>query len=349
MNSKERVRTSILHQKPDRIPTDFWAVKEQKDALKKHFHTDSIDTVYEKLGVDTVWIEPRYIGPELKRYRDGEDWICQTFFGNYLRMHWNGFEYNALAEILPLDSCETAQDVDQYSWPSADWFDYEDFKRQCEHYKGKAILIGDHGVYQYATFLRSAENLYMDMVMNEELAHRIFEKFSLFEMEHYERLLQAADGQVDILRVCDDYGGQNSMIFSIPMWENYFAENTRKLADLAHRYGAFYMQHSCGAVRPIISHLIDCGTDILDPIQKVVGMEPESLQEEFGGKICFHGGIDTQYLLPHGTPEQVHEETLRFIRTLGQNGGYILSASQALEGDIPVENILAMYHTCREL
>ena len=80
--------------------------------------------------------------------------------------------------------------------------------------------------------------------------------------------------------------------------------------------------------------MINCGVDALEPLQKVIGMEPAELKKDFGDKLCFQGGVDTQYLLPHGTPIEVKEETENIIETLNDNGGYILAPSQTFEGDV---------------
>jgi uroporphyrinogen decarboxylase len=183
----------------------------------------------------------------------------------------------------------------------------------------------------------------MDMALEPAFAHRIYDRMVEFELEYYERLLQAGDGQIDILRPHDDYGTQISLLFSPDMWRTFFKENTKKLTDLAHRYRACFMQHSCGAVGPIIPELIDCGVDILEPIQKVPGLEPDFLKRAYGDRLAFHGGIDTQSILPFGTVEDVRRETRRYIDTLNVNGGYILMASQGFEGDVPIENIEALY------
>ncbi|MFA5688296.1 MAG: uroporphyrinogen decarboxylase family protein [Kiritimatiellales bacterium] len=116
-----------------------------------------------------------------------------------------------------------------------------------------------------------------------------------------------------------------------------------KYPNLCHQHNIFYVQHSCDVIRSIIPYFIECGVDVLDPIQKVTNMEPEGLKRDFGDKLCFHGGIDTQKLLPHGTPEEVRAEAEHFIEVLNRNGGYILGPSQNFEGDVPVENILALY------
>ncbi|GAA0181816.1 hypothetical protein SH2C18_42950 [Clostridium sediminicola] len=168
-----------------------------------------------------------------------------------------------------------------------------------------------------------------------------------FELEYYERILIAGDGQIDIIRPHDDYGTQIGLLFSVDIWRKYMKENTIKLVDLAHKYGAFYQQHSCGAIREIIPELIDCGVDILEPIQKVKGMEPVKLKKDFGHKLTFHGGIDTQKILPKGPVKDVTNETKHFIDTFNVEGGYILMASQCFEGDVPIENIEAMYGVSR--
>jgi len=208
-------------------------------------------------------------------------------------------------------------------------------------------MIGHAGVYQWGTFMRGPEQIFLDMAMNPDLAHAIFDQCVAFELEFYERILEAGKGCIDIVQIFDDYGSQSGVLFSTEMWREFFVSNTKKLTDLAHSYGAFFMQHSCGAVSPIIPELIACGVDILDPIQKVHGMEPETLKRNFGERLTFHGGIDTQFLLPHASPEEVTQETARFMEVLGQNGGYILSGSQWYLADTPLENLLAIYRTPR--
>ena len=89
--------------------------------------------------------------------------------------------------------------------------------------------------------------------------------------------------------------------------------------------------------------------DALEPVQKVQGLEAERLAQLYKDKIVFHGGIDTQGLLPYGKPEEVKAEVRRFMDLLGKDGGYILMASQGFEGDVPIENIEAVYAVDRRI
>lgn len=186
------------------------------------------------------------------------------------------------------------------------------------------------------------------MYEEPELIKAMLDRYCKASYEMYERMYEAANGKVDIIRCCDDYGTQISTLFSTDMWNEFFAKNTKMFVDQAHRHGAYYMQHSCGAIRNIIPSLIACGVDAIEPIQKVQGMEVDGLKRDFGDKLCFQGGIDTQHILPHGTPEEVYEETTRVIKALYKNGGYILCGSQSFEGDVPPENVCALYEAAKQ-
>jgi uroporphyrinogen decarboxylase len=109
------------------------------------------------------------------------------------------------------------------------------------------------------------------------------------------------------------------------------------------------MLHSCGAVRTFIPEWIDMGLEILDPIQpNAKGMDPFDLKRDFGDKLTFHGGIDAQYVLPFGTPEEVREATKTYIQALAPGGGYIVAPVHNVQGDVSPENLIAMRDAVEE-
>lgn len=348
MNSKERVRLVMEHGKADRVPAAFEAVGSVMEKLYKHYGITTRDELYEKYQIDIVPAGPRYIGPELKHYTNekGEE-IVQSYWGYESKIHRTDVDAYEVTTYFPLSHVETMEDVENAAFPDPDWFDYSAITEACEKYPDKAIIVGHEGPFQMVTFLIEMDKFFMLMMDEPEVAKRILDRMVEFELEYYRRIFEAGKGKVDILRVHDDYGTQISMLFGLDMWREFFKENTKKLVNLAHSYGAFYQQHSCGAVGLIIPELIECGVDALEPLQKVATLEPEVLVEKYEGKITFHGGIDTQGLLPYGTPEEVKAETEKYMQLLGKNGGYILMASQAFEGDVPVENIESVYLTDR--
>jgi uroporphyrinogen decarboxylase len=97
-------------------------------------------------------------------------------------------------------------------------------------------------------------------------------------------------------------------------------------------------------VRVIIQDLIEDGLDMLDPIQiRAAGMDMPSLVRDFGDKLCFHGGVDTQHTLPFCGAEEVRTLVRGFRDLTRDTGGYVMTGSQELIEDIPLDNILAMY------
>ena len=105
------------------------------------------------------------------------------------------------------------------------------------------------------------------------------------------------------------------------------------------------MFHSCGMISPFIERFIEIGIDILDPMQPVTeSMKPENLAKSFKNRICFHGGIDVQNLLPFCTPKEVQKEVKHYTDIFGKNGGYICCPSHLFQPDIPPENIFAFYN-----
>jgi uroporphyrinogen decarboxylase len=128
------------------------------------------------------------------------------------------------------------------------------------------------------------------------------------------------------------------------MFRQFVEPCLKRMIDRIHELGGLVLYHSCGAVSPFIPDLLRLGVDILDPIQPAgPAMRPDSLKAAFGSRLCFHGGIDMQELLPRGTPAQVAAEARRYCEVLGETGGYILAPAHLFQPDVPPENILAVY------
>ena len=351
MTSRERIRAAIEHRHPDRVPSTMQCVDTAWEHLMAYFNVKTTDEVQDILDIDTRIMDlPPYIGPERPPFvnADGEMEYTHPLGYRYINK-WNGVEYNWHMVYYPYEEIDTWEKFEAFdNWTDPDWFDYSAVRDFCDRHEGRAIRVGWPGPYQVFTMMYPAEKFY-EMIMEEpELTKAMLDKYCDISLEIYERMFQASGDRIDMLRVCDDYGTQRGCLFSPKMFDEFFAENTKRFVDLAHRHNAYYLQHSCGAVRSIIPHLIECGVDILEPIQKVVGMEVDGLKRDFGDRLCFQGGVDTQGVLPFGTPEEVRAETVRIIRAMHRDGGYILAPSQDFEGDVPVENILALYDARRD-
>jgi uroporphyrinogen decarboxylase len=177
-----------------------------------------------------------------------------------------------------------------------------------------------------------------------EWLHFLCRKFADFYCEDYARAAEATGGRIDLYLLLTDLGGQNGPLISLATFREFIAPYLKQMFDCIHRLGAKVLFHSCGQIRAFIPELIALGVDILNPIQPIgPTMAPESLKAEFGGQLCFHGGIDTQGLLPNGTPEAIRKEVRRYCETLGRGGGYIVAPAHNFHPDVPPENIQAVY------
>lgn len=346
MDSKERVLTAVNLAQPDRVPMDFHANPWVLDRLHKELGTATHYDLLKHLRSDIVdirgFIDPEFCGP-IPLVRDLGDGVRESIWGwrQKLMETTTGWEDSYVEYVLA--GATSIDELEQHPWPSPDWFDFTDFAAQLEPWQDFAVMASGASVFQHATFLRGIENLLMDMAANPELAHWLMDKFTDFYLDYFDRMLTAANGKIDILRAADDLGTQQSLFFSPDMFREFIKPRLKKLVDLAHSHNVKFLFHSCGAIRPFIEDLIEIGVDILDPLQAAAeGMEPQALKDNYGNRICLHGGICTQHLLPNGTPEEVRSEVQRRIEIIGKNGGYILAPCHVLQSDVPTENILAM-------
>jgi uroporphyrinogen decarboxylase len=128
------------------------------------------------------------------------------------------------------------------------------------------------------------------------------------------------------------------------MWNDFFRGPLKRYFDVSKEFGCRVMKHSCGAVRDLIPAFIEDGVDILDPVQTAAeGMDLAGLLRDFGSRLSFHGGMDTQRLLPFGSTADVRARVRDYLALTRERGGYILAGSQEYIRDIPLDNIVAIY------
>ncbi len=236
------------------------------------------------------------------------------------------------------------QEIEAFPWPSCDNVDYSTIAAQCDRYEGHAIALGNADIFERPAIVRGLENFFCDTALNPEWVNFMVKQFLDFYVEDFLRCMEACKGRIDVYYALTDLGTQSGLFQSRETFRRFIAPSIKTLADMAHGCGVKFMFHSCGSVRKLVPDLVELGVDILNPIQPAaVGMEPEGLKRDFGKQLCFHGGIDIQYLLPLESAEAVRAEVKRRVAILGEGGGYIIAPSHNLQPDIPTANILAMY------
>ena len=341
MRSRERVLSAVRLEEPDRTPADYKGEPEVDEMLARRLGASSRDEILDRLEIDVRRIEPRYVGPPAKRLDGG---VFEDYWGiRSKRLEASHGTYDQHVETAVFRAT-TVEELARHSWPTPDFFDHSVMRAQCERYPEHAILYEGSDLFTRPCILRGMENLLLDMVERPELAHFIFEKFTAFYCEDLTRALEATRRGFQLYCEWSDFGTQQGLLISVPMWREFCAPYLKRLIDVCHSGGVKFMLHSCGAIRQLVPDFIAIGVDILDPIQVAArGMDPAGLQREFGDKLCFHGGVDTQTTLPFGTPEEVRGAVRDRVATLGARGGYILAPGHNIQPDTPVENILAMY------
>ncbi|MFA5835730.1 MAG: uroporphyrinogen decarboxylase family protein [Bellilinea sp.] len=380
MTSRERLLTALEHREPDRIPLDLGstqvtgihviAYQNLRQALGlptvKPQPYDSIqglaipnEDIIARLGVDVRGINPlnshnwQVIETEIQDATSGElYWSYHDEWGITHRKPRPDGLYFSLWQA-PLDKPElTSQDIFNHAWPRMD--DPQriaGLREKAEAYRaaGYAVVLKDPfaGIFEMAQRIVGMENLLMMMASDAALAGVLFDKLTVLKLEFWDMALPRLGDVVDVISHADDYGTQISQIISPrmfrqqikPRWQAVF-DRVRTLAPHARRFF-----HSCGNVRPLIPDFIEIGVEILNPVHiRATGMEPVALKRDFGDVLSFWGGaVDTQGVLPYGTPQEVRDDVKRNIEALAPGGGYVFNTVHNIQADVPVENIMAMY------
>ena len=348
MTPRERIMATINRLPVDRAPVDLWCTPEVLDSLREYTSIEDEFEVYYKLGIDKiVWIFPGYAG----RYFDPNDSGEITMWGVPTRMVKAGLATYQEYIDPPIGDYEDPSQLETYhSWPDPDKFDYEGAKALAKRARSWDFATIGPWISHFEIYcqMRGLENALMDTVAFPEFLDATLDHIDSIQTVMLERMLKELGDDLDIVFISDDMGMQRNMLISLDSWEQFFKRRLKNWCDLIHSYGKKVLYHTDGAVLPLIPKLVECGIDILNPIQHVCpGMDTAGLKERFGNDLIFHGGIENQRILPMGTVEEVREETRACLETLGKGGGYICCSCHNAQAGTPVENILTMIETVK--
>lgn len=341
MTPRERVFQAISYRPTDRAPANYSAHQPVTDGLIDKTGVANAEELLVFLGVDMRRITFNYGQPATGPDADG---YMRTMWGARQREEDPGD--GQPNQILPFTEESTVEDVHQHLWPDPNALDYSNVREECRKHHGEYATFGApwSPFFHEVGWLIGQEDFLMWMHTKPDVVHAIIQHMVDYEVEATRRFLEAADGMIDITYFGNDFGTQRGLFVSPQMWCDFFRQPLKRYFDVSHEYGCKVMKHSCGAVRDIIPLFIEDGVDILDPVQvAAAGMDLAGLVRDFGGDICFHGGVDTQRTLPFGSTDDVRAEVRSYLDLTRENGGYILCGSQDFIEDIPLDNILAIY------
>jgi uroporphyrinogen decarboxylase len=339
VSSRERVRAALEHRPADRVPVFMWFHPRTAAQLARRLEIPA-GLVGEAMGNDVrqAWVNNNYAMEGILHARDGE------WHRDWWGIKWEkrgGF--NQPVEF-PLAAASEAEAL-AYPFPDgrleqllANMQPLADAPDRGERFLGCDV---SPCVFEMYWRLRGLEQALVDIAARPAFAARMLQRCADFARRLSEEACRRFP--LDWLWTGDDVAGQESLILAPAAWRELVKPALAGVFEAGKRAGLPVAYHCCGALAPIIPDLVEMGLDLLNPIQAgCPGMEPRELKRQFGSRLSFMGGLDTQQVLPFGDQAAVRRHAAGLLE-LFSGGGYILAASHTIPPETPEANIFALY------
>ncbi|MDP6543643.1 MAG: uroporphyrinogen decarboxylase family protein [Phycisphaerae bacterium] len=222
---------------------------------------------------------------------------------------------------------------------------FDEMKQEADELSGDFLVMpsGYFGTYERSYALMGFQQFMTNLVANPQAVHALMDKVTEYRIEYAKKVVEMG---FKVAHHGDDLGTQTGVMFSHDMFREFLLPRLKEAWQPYNDAGIPIIMHSCGCLTEFIPDLLEIGLRVLEPVQPC--MDLAYLKREFGKDLVFWGGIETQGVLPFGTPEQVKELARETIRTLGKGGGHIIGPSQEVMNDVPIENVKALVETIVE-
>ncbi len=319
MDSKTRVLKALNHEKPDKVPFNFWMDRKLMAEYEKkighrhwrvtHFGADVIES-FHKLAFPS--------GPT--REKDGIVWHTEPLFNDW-------------------------KEAGQIKLPDPDDEDvYSLLKADIEEFPDKAVLLNIITPWGVIAQMRTYERIYMDMYEHAEQ----FRKFSRKLADIMNTVVEkACKLGVTAVYIQEDLASSQGLSMSPEMIKEYCLDYAEDFVRIAKSYGKPVLFHSDGAVLDLIDLLLDFGCDAVNPLQPNI-VDPRAFKKRYDNKISVYGALDNCFLIPQGTPEQIHAHVLETFDILGKPDGSLIFSTHDIPYDTPGENVEAMVNAINE-
>jgi uroporphyrinogen decarboxylase len=328
MQKREVVREAILGRRPPYVPWSMGFTVEAKAKLQKYFGDEDIevavDNHFVRLGSDIGFFDD--LGGD--RFRD--------VFGVTWDRHIDKDIGNVEGCVLPEPT------LDGYEFPDPlDPRFFAGMREKIDRFgdRFRVFQIG-FSLYERAWTLRGMENLMVDFIEHPAFVRDLFSAIADYNIAQAREALRY---DIDAVHFGDDWGQQHGLQMGPRLWREFLLPPLRRMYGAIREAGKFVSIHSCGDVDELFDDLVAAGVNCFNPFQPEV-MDVHSLLPSYRGRLAFHGGLSTQKTLPFGTPDDVRTECGRLLK-LGSDGGYIFAPAHDVEGDVPLENLLAAIET----
>jgi len=416
MTSRDRIKKTLSHKKPDKLPVDFGSTADtgihvsNVYHLRQYFQLDDKapvkiiepfsmlgeikDDLKEVIGVDTCKMieETNFFGFKNENYKEWKLWdgtpvlvpekfnteynddgslymypqgdkSCRSS-GKYPKKGWFIDAIIRQGEIIEdeLDPRDNLEEFTLFSEEDLKYIkneidklyentDYSIVVQQVASGIGDIAFVPGVGL-KYPKGIRDEEEWYISIYKRRDYVKRVFEGQIEVAIENYKKLFKAVGNKIDVMLVSGtDFGAQDGSFIPVEVFRDLWKPLYKKVNDWIHENTDWRsLIHSCGSVYNFIPDFIEAGFDILNPVQiSAAKMDPERLKKEFGKYIAFWGGgVDTQKTLPFGKPQEVKDEVRRLIDIFFEDGGYVFNTVHDVQGNVPLENLLAMIEVIQE-
>lgn len=332
-DNRHWIEMIINHIDTGRVPFNFSFTPPARYALEEYYDSpleNVLDFPIRMSGPKSI--KPLYADPEIYGETTGDEY----------GVSWSTSRLDRGSPVVP---CLKEADLTGYRFPDAGAeYRFEDLGDWCrankEHYR--ILWAGD--LWERATFMRGMEEILLDLAFNRNFVGDLLEGIAAYILQTID--IMAGRFDFEAIALSDDYGTQTSMLMSPRDWRELIKPHLVEIYGRIKSHGHKVFHHSCGHIYPVIGDMIDAGLDILHPIQPEA-MDITEIKRDFGRHITLCGGLNTQELLPRGTPQAIREEIARLKRDIGAGGGYILEPGITIQADVPLANMVAMIEEAR--
>ena len=351
MTSKERVLTAFARQEPDRVPINYEANPGIDGRLKAHFGLDPKDGegLRRQLGVDFRGVGAPYCGPQLYPELPGRKIDPRYGWRTRYVEHDSGGYWDFCDFPLKEADLET---VARWPMASPDDHDYSNVAAACRERRDLAVYAGNPGlacIMNTAGFLRTMEQMFLDLALDEPAGLLLIDRFLAVQLEVTRRTLEAARGGIDFMWIGEDLGTQIGPLISMATFQKHIKPRHQPFFDLARAFSLPVMIHTCGSSSWTYDEYISMGLTTADTLQpEAANMAPEHLKVRFGDRLAFHGCISTAGPVAYGTVAEVDQYCRRTLETMMPGGGYCFAPTHALQDNSPTENVVAMYEAAHK-
>ena len=369
---RERVADALDHIEPDRVPADITLSPGAYAILCDHLgekfepykwddwnHATPSAEVLEKLGVDVYHVD---IGAEPEGFTIDKTEFKDAWGINKRKIINDDGSFMYCFTDTPLKDAKTIDEINSYKWPLPEQLvsltdeRVSEIKNLFNNTDFALTATFGGNIQERPHFLIGMEQWFMNFYDNPELNCALMDKIMEIQMGVDRIVIDKIGKYLTYFRFNgEDVGTQKGPLYSPDIFKEYAMPRlmnewkTAKQLFLKQNPRGKVAIHSCGSIYHFIPLFIEMGADIINPVQvNADNMDTGIIGREFGDKVSFHGAVDSQDVLEHGTPEDVRKEVRKRMADLGAGGGYIVAPSHNIQESVPVKNTIALYEAVQE-